>query len=163
MTRNLHPYDNVERRYRHTDGARGEGHDVVAQVLGLPRPPAGELLFDLSFFSGGIGVLDRLAISMPADPVLWSRVATSLRCRTLEEACTEELWLEQLIWLLTGEQERIPLRPAAAQFINRERRAFQPECVQTHRILFGHESDVNDWTALWGDDGRLNYLGYSQG
>ena len=69
---NLHPYDNVERRYRHTDGTRGEGRDVVAQVLGLPKPPAGELLFDLSFFSGRIGVLDRLAIAFPADPLLWS-------------------------------------------------------------------------------------------
>jgi hypothetical protein len=159
----LHPYDNVERRYRHTDGTRGEGRDVVAQVLGLQQPPAGELLFDMSFFSGGTGVLDRLAIAVPADPVLWSSVVRSLRCRTPEEASTEESWLKQLIWLLTSKQERIPIRDAAVKFINRERRAFQTECAATSRILFAYESDVNDWVALWGDDGRLNYLGYSQG
>jgi hypothetical protein len=159
----LHPYDNVERRYRHTDGTRDEGRKVVAQVLGLPEPPAGELLFDMSFFSGGIGVLDRLAIALPADPALWSSVVKSLRCRTPEEASADESWLGDLLWLLTGDKERIPIRPAAARFINRERREFQTECVPTSRILFGYESDVNDWVVLWGDDARLNYLGYSQG
>ena len=163
MTRNLHPYDNVERRYRHGDATRVEGYDVVAEVLGLPEPPAGELLFDLSFFSGGIGVVDRLAISVPADPILWSRVVKSLRCRTPEEASAEESWLEQLMWLLTAGKEKIPVRHAAVGFINRERRDFQTECMPENRILFGYESDVNDWVALWGDDRRLNYLGYSQG
>jgi hypothetical protein len=122
---NLHPYDNVERHYRHTDGTRGDGREVVAQVLGLSELPAGELLFDMSFFSGGIGVLDRLAIALPADPVLWSSVVRSLRCRTPEEASTEESWRGQLIWLLTGVEERIPIRPAAVRFINRARREFQ--------------------------------------
>jgi len=163
MTRDLHPYDNVERRYRHGDGTRSEGYEVVAEVLGLPEPPPGELLFDLSFFSGGIGVLDRLAISVPADPALWSSVVTSLRCRTPEEASAEESWLEQLMWLLTAGKEETPVRHAAVGFINRERREFQTECMATNRILFGYESDVNDWVALWGDDSRLNYLGYSQG
>jgi hypothetical protein len=162
-TVDLHPYDNVERRYRHTDGTRGEGRDVLAHVLGLPEPPPGELLFDMSFFSGGIGVLDRLAIAVPADPALWSRVITSLRCRTPEEASADESWLGNLIWLFTGEQERVPIRPAAVRFINRERREFQPECLPTSRILFGNESDVNDWVVIWGDETRLNYLGYGQG
>jgi hypothetical protein len=160
---NLHPYDNVERRYRHTDETRDEGRAVVAQVLGLPEPPAGELLFDMSFFSGGIGVLDRLAIALPADPALWSSVVTSLRCRTPEEASAEESWVGELIWLLTGEKESLPLRPAAVRFINHERREFQTECVMTSRILLGYESNVNDWVALWGDAAQLNYLGYSQG
>jgi hypothetical protein len=159
----LHPYDNVERRYRHTDETRSEGHKVIAQVLGLQEPPAGELLFDMSFFSGGIGVLDRLAIALPADPALWSRVVTSLRGRTPEEASAEESWLGDLIWLLTGDTERIPIRPAAVQFINRERRDFQAECVPASRMLFGYDSNVNDWAVIWGDDARLNYLGYSQG
>jgi hypothetical protein len=159
----LHPYDNVERRFRHTDETRGEGRKAVAEVLGLRELPAGEILFDMSFFSGGIGVLDRLAIALPADPALWSSMVTSLRCRTPEEASAEESWLGDLIWLLTGEKEKTPIRPAAVQFINRERRDFQDECVPTNRILFGYDSNVNDWVILWGDDTRLNHLGYSQG
>ena len=32
---NLHPYDNVERRFRHSDPVRDEGRGVAAQVLRL--------------------------------------------------------------------------------------------------------------------------------
>ena len=159
----MHPYDNVERRFRHTDAARDQGRAVVAQVLRLPELPAGELRYDLSFFSGGIGVLDRLAITIPADPVLWSSVVRSLRGRTPEEAGSDDSWAGELIWLLTGEEEEVPIRLPAVRFINQERREFQTECVPSSRILFGHDSNVNDWVALWGDDTRLNYLGYSQG
>jgi hypothetical protein len=159
----LHPYDNVERRFRHTDPALNEGRGVVGRVLRLPEPPAGELFYDLSFFSGGIGVLDHLAITLPADPALWSSVANSLRGRTPEEAGEDRSWAGDLTWLLTGEEEDVPIRPAAVRFINQHRREFQAECAPSSRILFGHESDVNDWVAVWGDDTRLNYLGYSQG
>lgn len=159
----LHPYDNVERRYRHTDEARDEGRAVVARLLNLPEPPAGEVLFDLSFFSGGIGVLDHLAITLPADPVVWSSVVGSLRGRTPEEASADEPRAGELIWLLTGDEEDVPIRAAAVGFINQQRREFQDECGPTSRILFGYGSNVNDWVVLWGDGTRLNYLGYSQG
>jgi hypothetical protein len=159
----LHPYDNVERRFRHTDPARDDGRAAVARVLRIPAPPTGELLYDLSFFSGGIGVLDHLAITLPADPALWSNVTGSMHGRTPEEAAADRSWTGDLIWLLTAEEEEVPLRPAAVRFINQHRREFQAECVPSSRILFGHQSDVNDWIALWGDDTRLNYLGYSQG
>jgi hypothetical protein len=159
----MHPYDGAERRYLHTDQAPNEGRAVAARVLGLTEPPAGELLYDLSLYSGGSGVLDRLAITVPADAVLWSSVVSSLRGRTPEEACEDGAWARELIWLLTGGEEEIPLRPAAVRFINQERREFQAVCVPSSRILFGHESNVNDWVALWGDETQLNYLGFSQG
>jgi hypothetical protein len=159
----LHPYDNIERRFCHTDADQGEGRAVIGQVLRLPELPVGELLYDLSFFSGGIGVLDRLAITLPGDPVLWSRLANSLRGRTPEEAAEDSSWAGELIWLLTGEVEEVPLRPSAVHFINQHRREYQPACDPSGRILFGHESDVNDWVVLWGGDSSLNYLGYSQG
>lgn len=54
-----------------------------------------------------------------------------------------------LIWLLTGEEEEVPIRPAAVRFINQHRREFQAECVPSSRILFELPSDVNDWVALW--------------
>jgi hypothetical protein len=161
--KNLHPYDSVERRFRHTDPTPGDGRAIVAQVLCLPEPPAGELLFDLSFYSGGCGVIDRLAIAAPADPVLWSSVVKSLGVQTLEEARGGEFYAEDLIWLLTGKEEQVALPPAAVRFINEERREFQTECLPTSRILVGKGSDVNAWKLLWGDDTRLNYLGYRQG
>lgn len=162
-TVDLHPYDNVERRFRHNDATRDEGRAVAARVLGLPELLADEVLFDLSFFSGGIGVLDRLAITLPATPALWSSVASFLRGRTPEEAAADGSWARELVWLLTDEEEEVPIRPAAIQFINQQRREFQGECLPSSRVLFRHESDVNGWEVLWGDDTRMNYLSYSQG
>jgi hypothetical protein len=75
---NLHPYDNIERRYRHTDIPNAEGLAVAARLLQLPEPLSGdEVFYDLSFFSGGIGVLDRLAISLPASPENCGRILAS--------------------------------------------------------------------------------------
>ncbi len=159
----LHPYDNVERRFRHTDPDRDVGRAVAARLLGLPQPPAGELLYDLSFFSGGIGVLDHLAITLSADQTLWSNVAGFLRVRSPEEAALDRSWMWELVWLLTSEEGEGPIHPVAVQFINQHRRELQTACVPSSRILFRYESDVNDWGILWGDDTRLNFLGYSQG
>ena len=93
----LHPYDDVERCFRHTDPAGDEGRAVVGRLLCLQEPPAGELLYDLSFFSGGIGVLDHLAITRQFDPALWLSVASSLHGRTPEEAAADESWGGNLI------------------------------------------------------------------
>lgn len=160
----LHPYDNRERLYSHTDPHRGEGIAVVAKLLGLTDAPSPEgLLYDLSIYSGGIGVLDRLAITLPADSKLWAEVMEAISAKTPEEASQDEAWSEQFLWLIELEDEPLSPREAATRFINSERRPFQPRCLATSRILFGEDSDVNDWVALWGDETRLSYLGYSQG
>jgi hypothetical protein len=62
----LPPYDNKEYRCRHSDADRREGLAKVAELLGLAGvSDQGGLFYDLSFYSGGIGVFDRLAVTMP--------------------------------------------------------------------------------------------------
>lgn len=158
-------YDGVDYRYHHADSAPDAGRKVAARVLGLTEPPAGELLYDLHLYSGGSGVLNRLAITLAADPGLWTRIAESARARTPDEAQADQSWEQELVWLLTKTEPEEPVEivPAAVEFINAQRREFQTECTAASRILFGQESNVNDWIVLWGDDGRLNYLEYSQG
>lgn len=160
----LHPYDGVERRFHHADADRDTGLDVVARVLHLPRPPPRERVFyDLSFYSGGIGVLDRLAITLPADPATWASVAAAIGAKSPEEASRDAGWADELLWLFASGEKPVPLREAAVRFINGERREFQSECLPASRILFADGSGVNWWVALWGDDTALNYLGYDQG
>ena len=156
-------YDGVDYRYHHTDSDPIEGRAVAARVLGLKLPLDNEVLYDISLYSGGIGVLNRLAISIVADNAIWSEVTRSLRGRSPEEAGSDRDWVAELIWLFTGVTEEVALRPAATNFINEERRSFQTECRTDCRIVIAHESNVNDWDIIWGDDTRLNYLGYSQG
>jgi len=160
---NLHPYDNRERRFRHDDSSAGKGRAIVAELLHIDQHAADQASFDLSYFSGGIGVIDRLAISLPANAELWSRVSGALKTRLLSDVPPEDPLHEDILWLLTGEEDLVPLQPAAVRFLNRERKAFQSECVETDRIMFNEYSNVNAWTALWGTDTKLNYLYYDQG
>ncbi|AWM37560.1 hypothetical protein GobsT_44520 [Gemmata obscuriglobus] len=159
----LHPYDGVERRFRYTDVQPGYGPEALARVLRLSRPPSGEVLYDLSFFSGGIGIIDHLSASLLATPELWAEVVAGLEAQSLEEAANNTEWAAELGWLLTAAEGPTLLRPAAAAFIAQHRQDFQPLCHPGDRILFECASDVNHWGVLWGDDTRINFLGYDQG
>lgn len=161
---NLHPYDGVDRHYCHTDADPSAGLAIVAQILSLPGTPSVEgLFYDLSIYSGGCGVLDRLAIALSADPSVWAAATTALRAREPVDAASDEVWAEDFNWLLNGDEEPLPVREAAARFVNSERRSFQTACTPHSRILFQSNSDVNDWAVIWGDETHLNYLGGSQG
>lgn len=159
----LHPYDGIERRFRHTDPVPGYGPEALALVLRLSHVPAGKLLYDLSFYSGGVGIIDNLAASVSATPELWAEAIAGMRAQTLEEAASDPDWTPELRWLLTSAEDPVPLRPAAVEFIAEHQLGFQSICRPEDRILFEHGSNGNHWGILWGDDARLNFLGYDQG
>ena len=156
----LHPYDGSEKQFRHSDPDRDAGLVVVAHLLRLPHPPSGDaVLYELSFYSGGIGILDRLAITLAADPTTWERVVEALRAKTPEDAANDPDWADDFLWLLGVEDALVSIREGAIAFINNERREFQSLC----HIFFVAGSNVNGWTVLWGDDTTFNYYGYDQG
>jgi hypothetical protein len=159
----LHPYDGKERRYRHTDDDVHEGIQLLTQILGLPTPPPQlGLRYDLSFYSGGIGVLDRLAITLPLQRPQALDVVARLQARGPEDAVADADWRDDFLWLIDDEDNRLP-RIAAARFINGNRSEFQSPCDASDAIWFESESDVNAWTALWHTHDMLNYLAYAQG
>lgn len=161
---NLYSYDNTERHYHHTDLQKDEGLEIVSRLLYLTIEtlPA-DVLYDLSFYSGGIGILDRLAIKLTVNPKMWMDIVAALRGQTPEKAKEDIDWIEDLLWLLTDEEESVDLRLAAVLFIEGQRYPFQAKCHPTSHIFFEHESNVNHWLVLWGDDMQLNYLLYDQG
>jgi hypothetical protein len=132
----LHPYDRLERRFRHTDTEQAAGLAIVARLLRLPRLPSSQAaLYDLSFYSGGIGVLDKLAITLQADRSIWASVSAALAAITLEQALRDPESADDLAWLLSDDEQPAEIRELAARFINQERHAFQTECDATSRIL----------------------------
>lgn len=160
----LHPYDGKERRYRHTDADLREGIRLVTQLIYLPTPPPRlGLLYDLSFYSGGIGILDRLAITLPLQLPQTLGVVAGLRASTPDDALSDPGWRDDFLWLVDDEDNPLPPRAAAARFIHENRREFQPECDASSAIWFEPVSNVNAWTALWHSHDLLSYLAYDQG
>lgn len=158
------PYDNKEYRFRDSDSSAQTGRERVAALLGLPKAPKQERLqFDLSFFSGGIGVYDQHAIAMNTDADLWSTVKKHLSAKTPTESVSDEAWSEEFIWLICGDDGYPSINDAAVSFINAERKDFQAKCTHKMTVLFQACSNVNDWAALWGTGTRLHFLAVSQG
>ena len=158
MSGDLHHYDGVDRRYRHTDADTAAGLAAVGKLLRWAGPLAG-LEYDVSFYSGGVGVLDKLAISFAVGTEGWGPFVRALEAVPVGELAGDE----DFLWLVRGDEETVALEVAVVEFVNEQRRAFQPVCLSTDRVFFLRWSNVNDWLVLWGDDSRLSYLAYSAG
>lgn len=158
----LHPYDGKERRYRDSDEDCAQALPIVAKLLRLPttalvRP----LRYDLSFFSGGIGVHDVLGITYPCTSAEFELVAEGLKGKDVLTAAADPAWSEEFLWLIKA--EGLAPTDAAARFLSEERLGFQDPCLPSSSIRFAMGSGVNDWTALWFHSSRLNYRAHSQG
>ena len=78
------------------------GLEIVAKLLGLPSsPPFDGTFYDLSFYSGGIGVVDRLAVALRANPMVWAHVNTSFQLVTPEDGAHDPTYAEDFNWLIT--------------------------------------------------------------
>src|SRR5262245_21116225 len=158
------PYDNKEYRYRHSDADRREGLARIADLVGLASVPDERgCLYDLSFYSGGIGVLDRHAVTMPANAAMWAEIVSARRAKSPEDIAADPAFAEGFLWLVRRNSIGLEARVAAVAFINREKREFQAACRVSDKILFSLESDVNDCFALWGTDDLLHCLAFSHG
>jgi len=158
----LRPYAGKERRYRDSDANRAGALPIVAKLLGLAaNRPMDPLRYDLSFFSGGIGVHDVLGIAYPCTPAEFERIAEGLDAKDVAAAAVAPGWSDEFLWLIKA--DGLTPEDAAARFLSGERFDFQNPCTSTSPMRFVVWSDVNDWTALWFDSSHLNYRGFSQG
>jgi hypothetical protein len=158
----LHPYDGKERRYRNSDADRADGLKIVAKLLRLASPPEpNSLRYDLSFYSGGIGVLDVLGITYACSLAEFERIAVGLNAQDVAAAVGDPAWAGDLLWLIDADV----LLPgdAATRFVLEEKFDFQAVCTPSSPTRFVVGSGVNDWTVLWFESLHLNYRGYSQG
>lgn len=157
----LHPYDDKTRLFQHTDPDPSEGLVIAAGLLGRPAGSLVDARYRLSFYSGGFGIIDKLAISVACDDPpsvfaarddLWSP----------EELAADAELKAGFLWLVEDEDAPLPVAEAAARFVNAERQPFQPACAPD-ALWFESISGVNAWTATWLAEGRLNLLAFDQG
>ena len=143
----LHPYDGATRRFRHDDADQTVGLEVIRRIRAIPA----KLFYDLSFYSGGIGIIDSLHISALTDPA--PLVADWLRWPDAND---------EILWLI-GADEETPADTALRQFVAHHRAPeFQP-APTTLDVWFEPQSGVNSWALVYVEGGFLHYLAYDQG
>jgi hypothetical protein len=144
----MRPYDNREYRYRFDDDTRAEGLVRVAKLLRLPIAPRAAR-FDLRLFSGGIGIVDQLAIAIPATRDEAVRIAAT--CGFVAPDPTDDEWLNLLA------DDEVPV------FVAHHRSAFQPDFAAGDALWVEPDSGVNHWNMMWHAGDELAFLGYDQG
>lgn len=154
----LHPYDGRTRRFRHDDAAPREGDAILERLLGRVWP---EAAYELSFYSGGLGTLDRIAVAGTLDRATFEATCDDLGAVSVEQALLDPSWGPELADFLDCES-RWPFEAALA-FVSEERHALQPVCDHESAIRFVRGSDVNDWSVLFWSHGRAAYLACTQG
>lgn len=158
----MREYDGVEKRYRKSDLDLERNLTIIENLIGF-RPFVEQLDFDLSFYSGGIGMYDKLAIACIASRDQKEQTKKLLNLFTPEQAVAMKEWKEDFIWLIEGEDTCPDILAGAATFINENKAAFQDHCLPGHEMSFSYESNVNNWTAVWGNESRFNFATFSQG
>lgn len=167
MTEDLHPYDGRTRRFRHTDAdpqLRARGLTLIAGLLRLPAPPpALRLRYDLSFYSGGDGIFDRLRIALACAPDEADAIVARRGFLAPDGPWTAGD-RESLEWLVCDEDhpERT-FAAAAAAFVAAERAEFQPPPDDAFRVWFAPGSDVNGWALIYAVAGELGYMAHAHG
>lgn len=157
----LHPYDGVTRRFGDGDG-QADGPAIVARILGLAAMPP-EAHYEMSFYSGGIGVLDHVAIGVPLAHVQLAAVRAHLGAEVPDLLAADPEWGEDFLHLVTDDDAPCALAVAVATFVEARRASFQPPCVPGDAVWFEPASTVNGWSALWVHGDGLGYLGFVQG
>ena len=164
----LHPYDGKERRFRHQDTRdRSVALEIIERLLATPLPsPTPRLLYDLSFYSGGMGVIDRLSLSLEADEAQGRQIVANLRFVSPAELLASSD-AEDFDWLIRSDES--PCADASAfgvallAFIDEKKASFQPALSAPERVWFASGINVNDWSLVYLEDGWLHYLASDQG
>lgn len=158
----LHPYDGKTREFRHTDNDPSTGLRLVARRLELGEAHRlGDIFYDLSFYSGGLGTFDKWAISGTCSLTTFRELARSLGMVTVEAAVAHESWADDFLWLIDAEES--PAQEAAVEFANRDRGPQLAECLRSSALLFEERCDVNSWSLMWYEQGRLNFRSSCEG
>jgi hypothetical protein len=158
----MREYDNVDYRYKRSDKTSEEALAFISGVLGF-RPDPKTLEYDLNFFSGGIGVDDKLAFSCPIEPGDLETFRAKMELVAPLDAIRDASWVDDFAWLLKSDGSGSSIVASASAFINENKKEFQSPCTADSVILFARDSDVNTWTAVWQSSAKLNYLYSDQG
>lgn len=158
----MRQYDGVDYKYTNNDPDKEKSLIIIANLIGF-KPLSDPLRYSLSFYAGGTGVDDRLAIQCQVTEDDWPAVVKRLRLTHPHQAIGNSGWEEEFRWLIGEEGKDCALEEHCYRFINSEKHDFQDIASDEWEVFFSNESDVNSWCAVWRANDRMNYLSFDQG
>lgn len=158
----MHPYDGIDYRYTSSDADKEKAIRVIQNILGF-APETNGLDYSLNFYSGGIGVDDRLAIRCKFTSFDWPLVIGKLNLKQPSEALANPDWGEDFAWLVSNNEAPSDISADCCNFISTNKKVFQDSVSLENTFLFTDESNVNSWCVVWVVENNLNYLSFDQG
>ena len=158
----MRKYDSIDYSYKTGDKQSADAIRIISGVLGFEPDKVG-LEYELNLYAGGTGIDDRLAFCAALADGKMKAAIKGLQLITPEEAINDPAWGEDFAWLLGDETVSATAQDLSIRFINQNRKQFQCVCSEHCTVLFGRESNVNTWSAVWISNGALNYLSFDQG
>ncbi|MCI0917472.1 hypothetical protein JNA64_09880 [Pseudomonas stutzeri] len=131
----MRSYDGVNYQYISDDAEKEKAIGIIANLIGF-RPKTDRLAYSLSFYAGGIGVDDRLAVSCLLDNSNWPAMVQRLRLKSVSEISDNPIWEEEFRWLVGAEETEGSLEEHSCRFINTEKHDFQYTADQQCEIFF---------------------------
>lgn len=158
----IRPYDGITYNHSSEDADQTAGFEALERLLGF-RPSVDGLRYSLSLYSGGVGVFDRIAVRCRYPQDEREAIARRLHLKAPVDAPRSPEWLDDLKWLVAGDEPQGDLDLECRAFINSQRRDFQDPALASTPVFFSDGSDVNSWCAVWLASGFMNYLSFDQG
>jgi hypothetical protein len=170
----LHDYQGIRHRFKDDDldpRLLEQGQAIIIEILKLPSlMDVSPIKYDLSFYSGGMGIIDNLFIKLSCNSTKVSEIISSLK---LADVANDNLDLDlrdYLIWRAIDEEseESVDIctlirNNKISQLVNDEKADFQDIASSEHFICFSESTGPNYGTIIYYLNGSLNYISYDYG
>jgi hypothetical protein len=170
----LHDYNDIKHRFKDDDldpRLVERGQAIIIEILKLPNLiDVSPIRYDLSFYSGGMGIIDNLFISLSCNSTKASEIISSLK---LVDVANENLDLDlrdYLIWSTDEEESEDSVdictlieNNKISQLVNEQKADFQDIASSDSFICFGETTGPNYGTIIYYLNDNLNYISYDYG
>jgi hypothetical protein len=170
----LHDYQGIRHRFKDDDldpRLLERGQSIVVEILKLSNLIDVSLIgYDLSFYSGGMGIIDNLFMKLSCNSTKASEIISSLK---LVDVANDNLDLDLRDYLISiaideESEESVDIctlikHNKISQLVNEEKADFQDIASSEHFICFSESTNPNYGTIIYYLNGSLNYISYDYG
>ncbi|PSB57337.1 hypothetical protein [Chamaesiphon polymorphus] len=151
-----------------------QGKAIVLEILKLQSSiDISSIEYNLSFYSGGIGIIDKVFIKLSCDSTKASEIISSLKLVDISNDNLDWELRDYLISRTIDEDSEEPddsveictliLNNKISRLVNEEKADFQDIASSEHFIYFGKGTGPNHGEIIYYLNGSLNYISYAYG